>query len=240
MWSRGWYLYHLPHLQHFMWLVFFDIWQNLEYGRKLKICYLFFNSTKSWKWDILWPGPELIEDLPCVELIVGGTSSWRPPVVTLWWRWCWWRCWLCWVVRLWIWRWRWFWWWWHCSGDSRYKPRHHHERNCDVTKKVLRTIFNSRHATEKLPRRLLGQPGFWRPPFEIICLLSEKSNTLKTFLYNTHLALFLAAKRCCAEDFKDNPRPLGAREEVRDVFAAEKPSCEKVVGQTRTNCFCES
>ena len=48
----------------------------------------------------------------------------------------------------------------NCSGDSRYKPRHYHERNCDVTKKVLRTIFNSRHATEKLPRRLLGQPGF--------------------------------------------------------------------------------
>ena len=93
----------------------------------------------------------------------------------------WWRCWLCWVVRWWIWRWRWFWWWWHCSGDSRYKPRHHHERNCDVTKKVLRTIFNSRHAREKLPRRLLGQPGFWRPPFEIIHLQSEKSNNLNTY-----------------------------------------------------------
>ena len=118
------------------------------------------------------------------------------------------------VVRWWIWRWRWFWWWWHCSGDSRYKPRHDHNRNCDVTKKVLRTIFNSRHAREKLPRRLLGQPGFWRPPFWIIHLQSE---TIKHFI---HLSYYTTP----TSPFFSRPNGVVQRisKTIRDLWAREK------------------
>ena len=103
---------------------------------------------------------------------MGGTSSWRPSVVTL-----------CGDVG--------YVGWYgggfgdegnfggddNCSGDSRYKPRHYHERNCDVTKK-------ERSSTHVMQRKSCREGSLVNQASDahLLKLFVYKVNTLKTYL----------------------------------------------------------